>query len=177
MSVATEIPTERAAASTFACVGNAATVSSILRLNFVRWPLTCFLLFSVGRYGSGPSPALRLYRFRSNCLAFQEDTSDPCIVADSPRRRLNNDNVLRSTPTTTSLHSPPYQDEAVIAAGTQPFGSSEELMQLAAGWPAERLVANSLLGVTPGRRDSRIPRLLPAKSGAAFRTWPNRSNR
>jgi hypothetical protein len=27
------------------------------------------------------------------------------------------------------------QAEAVIAAGAQPFGSSEELTQLAAGWP------------------------------------------
>ena len=47
----------------------------------------------------------------------------------------------------------PDQAEAVIAAGAQPFGSSEELAQLAAGWPAERLVAiwNSLAGVTPAK--------------------------
>jgi hypothetical protein len=45
------------------------------------------------------------------------------------------------------------QAEAIIAAGAQPFGSSEELTQLAAGWPAERLVAiwNSLPGVTPAK--------------------------
>ena len=45
------------------------------------------------------------------------------------------------------------QAEAVIAAGAQPFGSSEELAGLAAGWPAERLVAiwNSLPGVTPAK--------------------------
>ena len=47
----------------------------------------------------------------------------------------------------------PDQAEAVIAAGAQPFGSSEELTQLAAGWPAERLVAiwNSLPGVTQAK--------------------------
>jgi hypothetical protein len=47
----------------------------------------------------------------------------------------------------------PDQAEAVIAAGAQPFGSSEELTQLAAGWPAERLLAiwNSLPGVTPAK--------------------------
>jgi hypothetical protein len=47
----------------------------------------------------------------------------------------------------------PDQAEAVIAAGAQPFGSSEELAGLAAGWPAERLVAiwNSLPGVTPAK--------------------------
>jgi hypothetical protein len=47
----------------------------------------------------------------------------------------------------------PDQAEAVIAAGAQPFGSSEELTHLAAGWPAERLVAiwNSLPGVTPAK--------------------------
>jgi Protein of unknown function (DUF3489) len=47
----------------------------------------------------------------------------------------------------------PDQAEAVIAAGAQPFGTSEELTQLAAGWPAERLVAiwNSLPGVTPAK--------------------------
>ena len=33
----------------------------------------------------------------------------------------------------------PDQAEAVIAAGVQPFGSSEELTQLAGGWPADRL--------------------------------------
>jgi hypothetical protein len=44
----------------------------------------------------------------------------------------------------------PNQAQAVIATGAQPFGSSEELAGLAAGWPAERLVAiwNSLPGVT-----------------------------
>ena len=47
----------------------------------------------------------------------------------------------------------PDQAEAVIAAGAQPFASSEELTQLAADWPAERLVAiwNSLPGVTPAK--------------------------
>jgi hypothetical protein len=42
----------------------------------------------------------------------------------------------------------PHQAEAVIAAGAQPFATSEELTQLAAGWPAERLLAiwNSLPG-------------------------------
>jgi hypothetical protein len=47
----------------------------------------------------------------------------------------------------------PDQAEAVIAAGAQPFGSSEELAGLAAGWPADRLVAiwNSLPGVTPAK--------------------------
>ena len=47
----------------------------------------------------------------------------------------------------------PDQAEAVIAAGAQPFASSEELTQLAGGWPAERLVAiwNSLPGVTPAK--------------------------
>jgi hypothetical protein len=45
------------------------------------------------------------------------------------------------------------QAEAVIAAGAQPFANSEELTQLADGWPAERLVAiwNSLPGVTPAK--------------------------
>src|SRR5215468_2258621 len=47
----------------------------------------------------------------------------------------------------------PDQAEAVIAAGAQPFASSEELTQLASGWPVERLVAiwNSLPGVTPAK--------------------------
>src|SRR6516225_1649535 len=47
----------------------------------------------------------------------------------------------------------PDQAEAVIAAGAQPFASSEELTQLAGGWPTERLVAiwNSLPGVTPAK--------------------------
>src|SRR5215831_19296734 len=47
----------------------------------------------------------------------------------------------------------PDQAEAVIAAGAQPFATSEELTQLAAGWPTERLVAiwNSLPGVTPAK--------------------------
>jgi|SRR6516164_4390087 hypothetical protein len=45
------------------------------------------------------------------------------------------------------------QAEPVIAADAQAFGSSEELTHLAAGWPAERLVAiwNSLPGVTPAK--------------------------
>jgi len=45
------------------------------------------------------------------------------------------------------------QAEAVIAAGAQPFATSEELTQLAASWPTERLVAiwNSLPGVTPAK--------------------------
>jgi hypothetical protein len=52
-----------------------------------------------------------------------------------------------------SAFAAPDQAEAVIAAGAQPFGTSEELTQLAAGWPAERLVAiwNSLPGVTPAK--------------------------
>src|SRR5215468_317860 len=47
----------------------------------------------------------------------------------------------------------PDQAEAVIAAGAQPFVTSEELTQLASGWPTERLVAiwNSLPGVTPAK--------------------------
>jgi hypothetical protein len=47
----------------------------------------------------------------------------------------------------------PGQAEAVITAGAQPFGTSEELAGLAAGWPAERLLAiwNSLPGVTPAK--------------------------
>jgi len=47
----------------------------------------------------------------------------------------------------------PDQAEAVIATGAQPFASSEELTQLAAGWPTERLLAiwNSLPGVTPAK--------------------------
>jgi hypothetical protein len=47
----------------------------------------------------------------------------------------------------------PDQAEAVITAGAQPFGSSEELTQLAAGWPAEGLLGiwNSLPGVTPAK--------------------------
>ena len=47
----------------------------------------------------------------------------------------------------------PDQAEAVMAAGAQPFASSEELTQLAAGWPVERLVSiwNSLPGVTPAK--------------------------
>jgi hypothetical protein len=47
----------------------------------------------------------------------------------------------------------PGQAEAVIAAGAQPFASSEELWGLAAAWPAARLVAiwNSLPGVTPAK--------------------------
>src|SRR5215467_12464922 len=47
----------------------------------------------------------------------------------------------------------PDQAEAVIAAGAQPFATSDELTQLAADWPAERLVAiwNSLPGVTPAK--------------------------
>jgi hypothetical protein len=47
----------------------------------------------------------------------------------------------------------PDQAEAVIAAGAQPFATSEELTQLAGGWPAERLLAiwNSLPGVTPAK--------------------------
>jgi hypothetical protein len=45
------------------------------------------------------------------------------------------------------------QAEAVIAAGAQPFTTSDELAGLAAGWPAERLVAiwNCLPGVTPAK--------------------------
>ena len=34
-----------------------------------------------------------------------------------------------------TVFAAPDQAEAVIAAGTQRFGSSEELTQLAAGWP------------------------------------------
>jgi hypothetical protein len=47
----------------------------------------------------------------------------------------------------------PDQAEAVIAAGAQPFATSEELTQLATGWPAERLLAiwNSLPGVTQAK--------------------------
>jgi hypothetical protein len=47
----------------------------------------------------------------------------------------------------------PDQAGAVIAAGAQPFATSEELAGLAAGWPAERLVAiwNSLPGVSPAK--------------------------
>jgi hypothetical protein len=47
----------------------------------------------------------------------------------------------------------PDQAEAVIAAGAQPFATSDELTQLAAGWPTDRLVAiwNSLPGVTPAK--------------------------
>jgi hypothetical protein len=47
----------------------------------------------------------------------------------------------------------PDQAEAVIAAGAQPFATPEELTQLAASWPAERLLAiwNSLPGVTPAK--------------------------
>jgi hypothetical protein len=47
----------------------------------------------------------------------------------------------------------PDQAEAVIAAGAQPFVSSVELTQLAAGWPAERLLSiwNSLPGGTAAK--------------------------
>ena len=69
------------------------------------------------------------------------------------------------------------QAEAVIAAGAQPFGSSEELTQLAAGWPAERLVAiwNSLPGVTPAK-GFKNPKAAASKIWAAFKAWPNRRN-
>src|SRR5690348_41997 len=43
MRVATEMPTERAASSTFRCVSSAATAASILRLNLVPCPLTRLL--------------------------------------------------------------------------------------------------------------------------------------
>ena len=49
----------------------------------------------------------------------------------------------------------PDQAEAVIAAGAQPFVSSVELTQLAAGWPAERLLS---FGTRVMDVLSRIPR-------------------
>ena len=52
-----------------------------------------------------------------------------------------------------TVFTAPDQAEAVIAAGAQPFSTPEELTQLVAGWPAERLLAiwNSLPGVTPAK--------------------------
>src|ERR1035437_1731207 len=50
----------------------------------------------------------------------------------------------------------PTQDhaEAAVGTGAQAFTSQKELAELAAAWPAERLVAiwNSLPGVTPVKR-------------------------
>ena len=45
----------------------------------------------------------------------------------------------------------PDHAEASIGAGAQAFNSQKQLAELAAAWPAERLVAiwNTLAGVTP----------------------------
>jgi hypothetical protein len=59
-----------------------------------------------------------------------------------------------------------------LAHDRQPFATSEELANLAADWPAERLVANwnSLPGVTPAKA-FKNPRLQLPRSRAAFRAW------
>src|ERR1022692_2410404 len=58
------------------------------------------------------------------------------------------------------------QAEAAVGAGAQPFTSQKHLAELAAAWPAERLVAiwNSLPGVTP------VESFKSAKA-AASRIW------
>jgi hypothetical protein len=70
------------------------------------------------------------------------------------RRRMNMttftidaDNNITAFPT--SDHA-----AAAVDAGAQPFGSQQELAELAAAWPAERLVAvwNSLPGDTPVKK-------------------------
>ena len=50
-----------------------------------------------------------------------------------------------------TAHPTPDHAEAAIGGGAQPFISQKQLAELAATWPAERLVAiwNTLAGVTP----------------------------
>jgi hypothetical protein len=57
---------------------------------------------------------------------------------------IDNDNNITAFPT-------PDHAEAAVGAGAQPFTSQKQLAELAATWPAERLVAiwNSLPGVEP----------------------------
>jgi hypothetical protein len=60
----------------------------------------------------------------------------------------------------------PEQAEAAVGAGAQSFASQKELEELAAAWPAERLVAiwNSLPGVKPVKG-------FKSGSAAASRIW------
>src|ERR1022692_4166777 len=57
---------------------------------------------------------------------------------------IDNDNNITAFPT-------PDHAEAAVGAGAQPFTSQKQLAELAATWPAERLVEiwNSLPGVEP----------------------------
>jgi hypothetical protein len=57
---------------------------------------------------------------------------------------IDNDNNITAFPT-------PDHAEAAVGAGSQPFTSQKQLVELAATWPAERLVEiwNSLPGVEP----------------------------
>jgi hypothetical protein len=83
----------------------------------------------------------------------------------APRRTImttftiDNDNNITTFPTAD-------QAEAAVGAGAQPFTSQKQLAELAAAWPAERLVAiwNSLPGVKP------VESFKSAKA-AASRIW------
>src|ERR1017187_10642452 len=60
---------------------------------------------------------------------------------------IDADNNITAFPT-------PDLAAGAVGAGAQPFGSQQELAELAAAWPADRLVAvwNSLPGDTPVKK-------------------------
>jgi hypothetical protein len=65
-----------------------------------------------------------------------------------------------------TAHPTPDHAEAAVGAGAQPFTSQEQLVELAAAWPAERLVAiwNGLPGVKPVKS-------FKSTEAAASRIW------
>jgi len=74
---------------------------------------------------------------------------------------INAENNITAFPT-------PDHAEAAVGAGAQAFTSQQELAELAAAWPAERLVAiwNSLPGVTAVER-------FKDRNSAVTRIWKN----
>jgi len=76
---------------------------------------------------------------------------DVVIAVIHRRRRLPMNTFTIDADNNITACQTPDQAAAAVAAGAQSFASQQELAELAAAWPAERLVAvwNSLPGNTP----------------------------
>jgi hypothetical protein len=70
------------------------------------------------------------------------------------RRRLSMTTFTIDADNNITAFPTPDLATGAVAAGAQPFGSQQELAELAAAWPADRLVAvwNSLPGDTPVKK-------------------------
>jgi Protein of unknown function (DUF3489) len=71
-----------------------------------------------------------------------------------PRAQGDRDMTTFTITAENNITAHPTQDHAAVAAGAQVFNSLDQLAEVAAAWPAERLIEiwNSLAGVTPVKR-------------------------